>query len=127
MAEAQAARRFVVLGTISDYPGSSSSRYRREAQLAMAAAEHVLLIGEHAVSVARKLNAAGTQQLLGFATVREASAWLNDFARAGDLVLLKGSNKADHAGAYTAQPWIRTCAAGEIAAAGKNSAIDAGY
>jgi UDP-N-acetylmuramoyl-tripeptide--D-alanyl-D-alanine ligase len=96
MAEAQAERKFIVLGTISDYPGSSSSRYKREVQLAMAAAEHVLLVGEHARSVARKLNAAGTQQLLAFETVRDASAWLNEFARAGDLVLLKGSNRADH-------------------------------
>jgi UDP-N-acetylmuramoyl-tripeptide--D-alanyl-D-alanine ligase len=96
MAQAQAVRKFIVLGTISDYAGSSSDRYRREARLAMAAVDQLLLVGEHARSAARKLNTGGTQQVLAFDTVREASAWLNEFARAGDLVLLKGSNRADH-------------------------------
>jgi UDP-N-acetylmuramoyl-tripeptide--D-alanyl-D-alanine ligase len=96
MAEAQATRRLIVLGTISDYPGSSSSRYRREVQLALAAADYLLMIGPHASSAAAKLNTAGTQKLLAFETVRDASAWLNEFARPGDLVLLKGSNRADH-------------------------------
>jgi UDP-N-acetylmuramoyl-tripeptide--D-alanyl-D-alanine ligase len=96
MADAQAARKLIVLGTISDYPGSSSTRYRREAQQAMAAVERVVMIGPHASSAAAKLKAAGAQKLLAFDTVQDAWAWLDKFLRAGDLVLLKGSNNADH-------------------------------
>jgi len=96
MAQAHADRKLIVLGTISDYPGASSARYRREAQAAMAAVDHLLMVGPHASALARKLNTAGTQKLLAFETVRDASSWLNEFAQAGDLVLLKGSNSADH-------------------------------
>jgi hypothetical protein len=31
-----------------------------------------------------------------FEFVREASTWLGEYLRPGDLVLLKGSNRADH-------------------------------
>jgi UDP-N-acetylmuramoyl-tripeptide--D-alanyl-D-alanine ligase len=96
MAGAKAARKLIVLGTVTHYPGSSSPRYRRAAKEAMEAADYVLLIGERAAPALASLNTPGTDKLLAFDTVRDASAWLGEFARAGDLVLLKGSNSADH-------------------------------
>ncbi|HEY6455933.1 MAG TPA: Mur ligase family protein [Steroidobacteraceae bacterium] len=96
MAQARAARRLIVLGTISDYPGASSRRYRDALNEAAKAGDQVLMVGPHAASAVRKLGAVGHQNLLAFETVRDAAAWLQQFARAGDLVLLKGSNKADH-------------------------------
>ncbi|HEY2418646.1 MAG TPA: Mur ligase family protein [Steroidobacteraceae bacterium] len=96
MAQAQAARKLIVLGTISDYPGAWSPRYRDATLSAMQAADHVLLIGRFALKTAAKLKAIAAGKLFAFETVREASTWLGEFARTGDLVLLKGSNNADH-------------------------------
>jgi UDP-N-acetylmuramoyl-tripeptide--D-alanyl-D-alanine ligase len=37
-----------------------------------------------------------TARMHAFESVRGASAWLGTYLRSGDLVLLKGSNRADH-------------------------------
>ncbi|HEX7417876.1 MAG TPA: Mur ligase family protein, partial [Steroidobacteraceae bacterium] len=46
MSAAQATRRIIVLGTISDSPGSSSACYRRAIKAALAACDHLVLVGE---------------------------------------------------------------------------------
>jgi UDP-N-acetylmuramyl pentapeptide synthase len=94
MARADAARKLIVLGTISD-GGGRSAIYRRVVEAALAAADHVLLVGERAAAAARRLDTAGGR-LIAFATVSDAARWLDGFAQAGDLVLLKGSTRADH-------------------------------
>ena len=70
--------------------------YRRAVEAALAAADHVILVGARAVASAPRLMAAGGGKLLAFQTVQEAAQWFSGFARTGDLVLLKGSNIADH-------------------------------
>lgn len=94
IAQAQAVRKLIVIGTISD-SGGKAQLYRAGVQAALAAADRVLLVGERAASAARRLDAAGGR-LIAFTTVREAAHWLDGFAQAGDLVLLKGSTRADH-------------------------------
>jgi UDP-N-acetylmuramoyl-tripeptide--D-alanyl-D-alanine ligase len=94
MGQAQAARKLIIIGTISD-GGGRANIYRRAVEGALAAADHVLLVGERAAAAARRLDTGGGK-LIAFATVQDAAHWLDGFARAGDLVLLKGSNRADH-------------------------------
>jgi UDP-N-acetylmuramyl pentapeptide synthase len=94
IAQAQAARRLIVIGTISD-GGGKGQLYRAGVQAALAAADRVVLVGERAAAAARRLDTAGGR-LIAFATVSDAARWLDGFAQAGDLVLLKGSNRADH-------------------------------
>jgi UDP-N-acetylmuramyl pentapeptide synthase len=95
MADAQAARKVIVLGTISD--GDGRPRLYRDAVIAaLAAADRVLLVGPRASASYRRLHQRGGDKLLAFASVHDASRWLTDYVRAGDLVLLKGSTKADH-------------------------------
>ena len=96
IAEARAPRKLSGLGTISDYGTTSSARYRRSVARALEAADHVVLIGSRVASTASRLGAAADGRLVAFDTVRDAAAWLDNFARRGDLVLLKGSNHADH-------------------------------
>jgi UDP-N-acetylmuramoyl-tripeptide--D-alanyl-D-alanine ligase len=96
MARAQASRKLIVIGTISDYGGTARRVYRRAVAGAMQAADHVVIVGPRAHSTATRFAATGADKLTAFETVREAAKWLGDFARAGDLVLLKGSNPADH-------------------------------
>ncbi len=89
MAGARATRKVIVLGTISDYSGSASTRYRSALAEAAQAVDRVVLIGLNASSYVAKLKLDDPQKLLTFETVRDAGTWLGDFARAGDLVLLR--------------------------------------
>ncbi len=95
MAEAEANRTIVVLGTVSDRSESSRRVYRDAATVALGAADQVVIVGDSAPERARRLQDTGPGRLHGFTTVKEAAEWLRSFARAGDLVLLKGS-LADH-------------------------------
>ena len=93
--EARAARKIVVVGTISDYPGSSSKVYERVARRALAVADEVVFVGSQSGHV-RKLVPDSNGALSTFATVREAAEHFAADLRDGDLVVLKGSNRADH-------------------------------
>ncbi len=97
IADAQAARKLIVIGTISD-SGGRRHLYRDAVTAALAAADRVLLVGPRAAAACRRLGALGGEKLLAFALARDAARWLADFVREGDLVLLKGSNNADHLG-----------------------------
>ena len=88
-------RRYVVLGTLSDYPGNSRSAYRRAIALALENAERVIVVGARASHAA---NFASTHpgRISGCETVHEAATLLKGELRGGEIVLLKGSNRADH-------------------------------
>lgn len=93
---ARALRRIVVLGTISDYPGSAGRKYAALARHALDVAEHVVFVGRHSGSALRVLEDREDASILAFPRLREAAAHLREFLRPGDLVLLKGSHGADH-------------------------------
>lgn len=115
MAEAQAARKFIVVGTVSDAPGKDSPKYARVLQAALTAADHVIGIGSWTSSATRRLPPPEAPRFHGFGTVQEASAWFWKIARPGDLVLLKGSTRADHlgrialAGEWNIKCWRQRC------------------
>jgi UDP-N-acetylmuramyl pentapeptide synthase len=91
----KAARRLVVLGTISDYAGSSRRAYRTALDASLACADLVVVAGARAQSIRR--HAAGRiGKVMAFPTVKDASAFLAAELRSGDVLLLKGSNQADH-------------------------------
>jgi UDP-N-acetylmuramyl pentapeptide synthase len=120
-----AQRKIAVLGRISDCPGRSRHMYNRVAREAMSALDAVVFVGERATQLwgeqksvsltaqgelRRRVKLApndvpealadGEDSRLGdmlvFNTVRDADAFLQDYLRAGDLVLVKGSGPADH-------------------------------
>jgi UDP-N-acetylmuramoyl-tripeptide--D-alanyl-D-alanine ligase len=94
---AKASRKILVLGSVSDVGGNRGQKYRRTIEAALAAADFVVAVGASAMSsVAGRFGPDAAQRLATFATVEEASNWLWRNARRGDLVLLKGSNHADH-------------------------------
>lgn len=94
--DAQARRKVAVIGTISDTPQEPSRRYAKAAREALAVADLVLLVGSHTLSTERANRIRSDGSLRLSPSVREASAFLKRELRAGDLVLLKGTNKADH-------------------------------
>lgn len=92
--DAKAARRVVVFGTISDMTGDASGKYKGLARDTRAWADLVVFVGPNALRAVSRH--AGDESVRGFPEIRGAAAYLRDALKAGDLVLLKGSNKADH-------------------------------
>jgi len=98
VAEARALRKILVLGTLSDYAGNATRAYVRAARQALAVADRVVFIGPHAFHARRVDTEGRPERLRMFATVREAAEHFEETLRSGDLVVLKGSNTADHLG-----------------------------
>ncbi len=95
MRSAQAQRRVVVIGTISDYQGDSTRRYVEIGESALEFADCVVFVGPRA-SASLRAKRDENAEFRAFASLPEASAYLRAYLNAGDLVLLKGSHKADH-------------------------------
>jgi UDP-N-acetylmuramyl pentapeptide synthase len=87
-------RKIAVIGTLSDYSGSASKKYRRAARMALESADVVIFAGGYADS-ARKA-APENERLLAFQNLYEVHEYLEKILRRGDVVLLKGSLIADH-------------------------------
>jgi len=96
LAEARADRKVIVLGTISDYPGSRTRTYRRIAKRALMIADDVVFVGSNARHVRHLVSGLEGERLHMFRTVQEAAEHLARTLRGGELVVLKGSNRADH-------------------------------
>jgi UDP-N-acetylmuramyl pentapeptide synthase len=95
--EARAARKIAVLGTFSDFAGSTE-KYPRVAREALDVADHVVFVGGNAHRALRARNHPRGDRLRAFATAYEAHRYLGGLLEPGDLVLLKGSVEADHLG-----------------------------
>lgn len=96
LAGARVPRRVAIVGTVSDTTGDNGSNYRRFGRAARAAADLVVFVGPHAHRGARARATPDDASIQGFPTIAAATDWLRGELRAGDLVLLKGSHKADH-------------------------------
>lgn len=96
MAEADAKRKILVIGTLSDYSLSASKLYPKVARQALEVGDIVIFVGPHAPRAAKAKRDGGGENLHAFDEIREAATFLNSILIPGDLVLLKGSNKADH-------------------------------
>lgn len=96
MAEAKAQRKILVIGTLSDYSLSASRLYPKIARQALEVGDIVIFVGPHAPRAAKAKRDTGNPNLHTFSEIREAAVFLSALLEPGDLVLLKGSNKADH-------------------------------
>jgi UDP-N-acetylmuramoyl-tripeptide--D-alanyl-D-alanine ligase len=94
--DARAPRKIVVFGTISDYGGRASQVYADVARQALAVADEVLFVGPQAVRSGGARNHPKGAALLAFPSIRDAHRHLSSTLVPGDLVLLKGSQRADH-------------------------------
>ena len=93
---AQAARKVAILGTISDSIGTSGKVYVDAARHALEVADTVCFVGPRAFAALRAAPADRPERLRAFATAKAAHEFLRTFLQPGDLMLLKGSNTADH-------------------------------
>lgn len=92
---ARAARKVAVIGTIADTGNNARAAYVRTARHALEVADLVVFVGGRS-SVALRVKPEKPERLRAFSTVKAAAEFLSTFLTAGDLVLLKGSNPADH-------------------------------
>lgn len=96
MREAAARRKIAVIGTIADTTGDAGAVYVTMARRALEAVDMVCFVGPRASSALRAKSEPGDDRIRAFGTVKAASDFLGGVLRSGDLVLLKGSNTADH-------------------------------
>jgi len=96
MADAKARRKILIIGTLSDSSLSSSKLYPKVAKQALQVGDIVIFVGPNALRAAKAKNGTDVQNLHTFSEIREAAIFLNALLEPGDLVLLKGSHKADH-------------------------------
>lgn len=95
MENATAARKIVVIGTISDYVGNSETIYKNVAKHALDIADIVIFVGPKSSKAGKARRHPKGNALHTFPTVEAASKFLAEVILPGDLVLLKGSSPAD--------------------------------
>jgi UDP-N-acetylmuramyl pentapeptide synthase len=94
--DAQADRKILVVGSISDTPKGDSQRCRAVIRQAEDAVDRLFFVGAHARS-ALKAKADGDEgRIMAFDNLHSLNSYFADYLKSGDLVLLKGSKKVDH-------------------------------
>ena len=93
---ARAPRKVAVIGTISDYAGRASAVYASVARQALDVADEVIFVGPQALRCGSARAHPKGAALRAFLTARAAHEHLSATLMAGDLVLLNGSQRADH-------------------------------
>lgn len=94
--DADAPRKIAVIGSLSDFSGDSSRKYKQFARKVRDCVDLAVFVGPNAYRALRARSGQSDLSLLGFQRLRDAAAYLNAELRPGDLVLLKGSAKTDH-------------------------------
>ncbi|OOG24905.1 aminoacyl-tRNA hydrolase [Thioalkalivibrio denitrificans] len=94
--QADSSRKVAIIGTISDFNTKDGPAYRRFAREIREYADLVVFVGPNAHRALRARTGEDDDSLQGFSSTREAADYLRDELKVGDLVLVKGSNRADH-------------------------------
>lgn len=91
LARANMPRKRLILGVISDYPGSRSARYRKAWLHAREIADQVIFVGSNIAYAKPTPEDIENGRILGFATPQEAFAHVKATAQEDELILVKGS------------------------------------
>ncbi|MBI5256537.1 MAG: hypothetical protein HY855_08565 [Burkholderiales bacterium] len=94
--DADARRKVVVLGELSEVRSGKSATYKAVARQLLAVADEVVVVGPWATEALAASGSVPGRRVVAFMSVQQASDHVNAQARPGDLVLLKGSIKQDH-------------------------------
>ncbi|SBT06779.1 putative Peptidyl-tRNA hydrolase [Candidatus Propionivibrio aalborgensis] len=97
MKVAQAKRKIIVIGEISDVIAAKEVTYKRIAIRAQEICDVTIFVGQWASSALTARQPGENEKALrAFSHVRDAAEYVNSITREGDLVLLKGGIKKDH-------------------------------
>jgi aminoacyl-tRNA hydrolase len=102
---AQAPRKIIIVGTLSDYSGNAAVVYSRVASTALGVSAHVIFVGPMATLAFRAKRQENANRLHAFTTVKQAADFLASLLTQGDLVVVKGTVNADHLGRI-AHNWL---------------------
>lgn len=91
MRRAQASRKIVVIGTISDYGSSPDRTYTSTAREALEVADEVVFVGNRSSKCLKAKRHKNDHALQAFYSKDAACDYLHDRLRPGDLVLIKAS------------------------------------
>jgi len=86
MQKARATRKVVIIGTISDYPGKSSPKYRNVARQALEVADRVIFVGKMARHVRKLQGQYPKNKLIVRDSLYEVDQFLSGFLNRGYLV-----------------------------------------
>lgn len=89
---ATAKRKIMIIGTVSDYAGGEDRQYRQLAKRAAAVADRVFFMGPRA----RYAQKARCPNVEAYPDIQSLVQRLDTFLQADDLVVVKGSNRANH-------------------------------
>lgn len=89
-------RKIVVIGTVSDSDKSPSRRYPGIARNVRQFADLAVFVGRDASKALKARTGPTDESIQAFSNLAQAAAYLQHVLQAGDLVLLKGTNKQDH-------------------------------
>ena len=95
MRTAQVIRKWIVVGTLSDYPGNPKAKYRDTYRDARSAADRVVFVGEHSHRSMASEEDVASGRFVQALNVKAAADLIKREAKDGDLILLKGS-RAQH-------------------------------
>ena len=95
MESARARRKTLVVGTISDYPGTGSSKYRGVARAALSVADEVCFTGRNSRAVRKIAAGEGKGRLFILDGAKDLAEHLSGRLERGDLVVIKASD-VDH-------------------------------
>jgi len=96
MRTAKAERKVVVIGSISDTPKSFHDRYRTVIRQALDIVDKIFFVGDHAHLALKAQPHPKDDRVMAFDTLCKLDSFLRSYLKAGDLVLLKGSEWVDH-------------------------------
>ena len=96
MQEARSNRKIVVIGTLSDCGAGAPEKYVKVARRAQEVADLTVFVGPWASQVLKARQPGHEEALKVFRNVRDAARFIKETQTAGDLILLKGTNKQDH-------------------------------
>jgi UDP-N-acetylmuramoyl-tripeptide--D-alanyl-D-alanine ligase len=88
---ARAPRKTMVFGTISDYPGARSPRYRRVAREALEVADRVIFVGPQSSHVDKLRRGEVGERVFTFETTYQASAFMAEGCVPAELIYIKAS------------------------------------
>ena len=77
-------------------PRDNTRKYKKVCRQIREFADLVVFVGPHAHRALRARQSESDSAIQGFSSIRYAATYLQTELRKGDLVLLKGSNQADH-------------------------------
>ncbi len=93
LSDARAPRKTLVIGSFSDTPGSSSSKYRKVALEGLKVADRVVLVGATATYVRKIMTQKNKNRLFAFDSIQDAANFIATDTIAEEVILIKSGSK----------------------------------